>query len=133
MLTISQPSRSFQLAETNVRGAISNGELAPLRGPRKTQALRYESPRYRLVGSSEAMGRVVGLIARLRTTDATVLVSGSTGTGKELVARALHANSPRRDRPLVTVNCATLSEHLLESELFGHERGAFTGADRAKP
>jgi len=132
MLTISQPSRSFQLAETNVRGAISNGELAPLRGPRKTQALRYESPRYRLVGSSEAMGRVVGLIARLMTTDATVLVSGSTGTGKELVARALHANSPRRDRPLVTVNCATLQPTLLESELFGHERGAFTGADKAK-
>src|SRR6185503_14322368 len=65
-------------------------------------------------------------------TEATVLVRGPTGAGKELVARALHFNSARRDKPLVTVNCATLQEHLLESELFGHEKGAFTSADRAK-
>jgi transcriptional regulator with PAS, ATPase and Fis domain len=133
MLTVRPSTRPFQLAEANVRGTLSNREPAiPLRGPRDTQEVRYESPRHRLVGSSEAMGRVVRLIARLMTTDATVLVSGPTGTGKELVARALHANSPRRDRPLVTVNCATLQSTLLESELFGHERGAFTGANKAK-
>jgi len=94
--------------------------------------LTYESDRYRIVGSSPAVRKVVALIEKVAGTDATVLVRGPSGTGKELVARALHGNSARRDRPLVTVNCATLQEGLLESELFGHERGAFTGADRSK-
>jgi DNA-binding NtrC family response regulator len=72
------------------------------------------------------------MIEKVAPTDATILVRGASGSGKELVARALHHNSPRRGKPLVTVNCATLQESLLESELFGHEKGAFTGADRAK-
>jgi transcriptional regulator with PAS, ATPase and Fis domain len=78
------------------------------------------------------MQHVVQMIQKVAPTDATVLVRGASGTGKELVARALHYNSPRRDRPLVTVNCAALQETLLESELFGHERGAFTGAVKDK-
>jgi DNA-binding NtrC family response regulator len=95
--------------------------------------LAYESPRYQMIGSGPAMQRVVQMIRKVAPTDATVLIRGATGTGKELVARALRHNSPRRDRPLVTVNCATLQEPLLESELFGHEKGAFTGAAQAKP
>ncbi|MBN9520786.1 sigma-54-dependent Fis family transcriptional regulator [bacterium] len=100
---------------------------------RVVQSLTFESPRYHIIGRSPALRKVLHLIERVAPTDATVLVRGPSGTGKELVARALHGNSARRDKPLVTVNCATLQESLLESELFGHERGAFTGADRAKP
>jgi DNA-binding NtrC family response regulator len=94
--------------------------------------LTFESPRYHIVGSSAAVRQVKQMIEKVAPTEATVLVRGPSGTGKELVARAIHGNSSRRDKPLVTVNCATLQESLLESELFGHEKGAFTGADRAK-
>jgi DNA-binding NtrC family response regulator len=96
------------------------------------EALEFESSRYTLIGSGAAMRQVRQLIEKVAPTDATVLVRGASGTGKELVARALHHNSARKDRPLVTINCAAMQETLLESELFGHEKGAFTGAVAAK-
>ncbi len=82
-----------------------------------------------LIGSGAAMRRVFEAIQKVAETDLTVLVRGESGTGKELVAQALHQRSPRRDRPFVAVNCAAISAQLVESELFGHEKGAFTGAD----
>ncbi|NJP06216.1 MAG: sigma-54-dependent Fis family transcriptional regulator [Chloroflexaceae bacterium] len=85
-------------------------------------------PRDTLIGQSEAMQQVYKLIGRVASSDATVLITGESGTGKELVARTLHQMSERNARPFITVNCAALTETLLESELFGHEKGAFTGA-----
>ncbi len=85
-----------------------------------------------VVGRSPAMRDVLDRVLRVGPTDATVLVTGESGTGKELVARALHVTSRRGDKPFVPVNCAAITETLLESELFGHTRGAFTGATRAR-
>ncbi len=85
-----------------------------------------------LVGRSAALQRVREQMAQVAGTDSTVLIQGETGTGKELVARAIHAASPRRDRALIALNCAALPRELIESELFGHERGAFTGATQQR-
>lgn len=86
-----------------------------------------------IVGRSPAIEKTRRLIERVASSPATVLVTGETGTGKELVAEALHRLSPRADSPLVRINCGALPEALVEAELFGHERGAFTGAERARP
>jgi len=91
----------------------------------------YRAPN--IVGESPVMKHVFSLVARVAATDSTVLVLGESGTGKELIASAIHYQSKRKGRPLITVNCAALPEGLIESELFGHERGAFTGAVKRKP
>jgi DNA-binding NtrC family response regulator len=85
------------------------------------------------IGESPEFGEVLHLIDRVGPADSTVLITGETGTGKEMAAKLIHARSARARRPFVNVQCAALQENLLQSELFGHERGAFTGADRAKP
>lgn len=93
---------------------------------------RGREPWTQLVGSSPAMLEVYKLVARVSESRSTILIEGESGTGKELIARAIHSNSPRRDKPFVPVNCGALPDQLLESEMFGYEKGAFTGAAGAK-
>lgn len=99
-------------------------------------AIEYELNNYALesslVGKSPRMKIVRALIAKLASSDSTVLITGESGTGKELAARAIHEVSPRREQAFVPVNCGAIPEELLESELFGHVRGAFTGAVNAR-
>ncbi|MEE4265799.1 MAG: sigma 54-interacting transcriptional regulator, partial [Desulfobacteraceae bacterium] len=86
-----------------------------------------------IIGESMAMRGLLGLIKKVAPTDSTVLILGESGTGKELVASSIHANSERKDQTFIKLNCAAIPEELLESELFGHEKGAFTGATKFKP
>jgi DNA-binding NtrC family response regulator len=115
-----------------VRRAVDVGRLG-----RENRYLRAElRSRYapdRIVAESAAMRQVLDLVRRAARSRSTVLISGESGTGKELVARAVHYESDRVGKPFVAVNCKALAPGVLESELFGHERGAFTGADRARP
>jgi two-component system response regulator HydG len=92
--------------------------------------LRERYNLHNIIGKSHKMQRVFRLLTELMNTDTTVLITGGTGTGKELVAKALHYGGPRSAKPLITVNCSALAENLLESELFGHVKGAFTGAQK---
>src|SRR5262245_55060068 len=107
-----------------IRNALEQRRLR-----RKAASLEQESEsRFELVGESAAMEELRSAIQKAAPTHATVLITGESGTGKELVARAIHRHSPRRDAPFIRVNCAAIPEDLIESELFGHERGSFTGA-----
>ncbi len=129
-----------QGAATYLRKPLNLEELrAVVRGVLEKQALRRSNVELRrqlderfgfegLIGSSPSMLRLIETLKQIAPTNATVLVYGQSGTGKELVARAIHNNSPRRKAHFVALNCAALSEGILESELFGHERGSFTGA-----
>lgn len=114
-----------------IQKALKSQELS-----RELSLLRSEVmgkyQRDNIIGKSPQMQDIYKLIGALTTNDVTVLIEGETGVGKELVAKAIHYNSPRRDRPFIPVNCAALTESLLESELFGHEKGAFTGATGQK-
>ncbi len=127
---VSKPLRLDELLQT-IRRALAQLRLArENRWYRETLSDRYTLAN--IVGVSPAMIEVFKLVARVAPTRATVLITGESGTGKEVVARALHFNSPRSAGPFVTIHCAGLAETLLESELFGHVRGAFTGAVSAR-
>jgi DNA-binding NtrC family response regulator len=115
-----------------VRKAYETGQLRKENRQLKA-VLRYQHAPPRIIGQSLQMQEMFRLIARVGPTDKPILIQGESGTGKELVARALHESSPLADKPLVVINCAALPETLLESELFGYEKGAFTGAVGMKP
>jgi len=123
---LTKPIRYDELALV-LRHAVaaerSRREVTRLRGELE-RAAGFEE----MVGASPEMRQVFEIVERVAPTDATVLIQGETGTGKELVARALHRRSPRRDRPFVAVNCSAIPRELMESEFFGHEKGSFTGA-----
>jgi PAS domain S-box-containing protein len=123
---------SRKLAEVDLRRAYTEIERLKNRLEAETaylqQEIKLEHNFESIVGKSAALKYVLYKVEQVAAADTTVLILGETGTGKELVARAIHSNSPRGVRPLVKVNCATLPSHLIESELFGHEQGAFTGA-----
>ncbi len=124
---LTKPCKLVDL-ETLLRRVAEKRELTNKYRALQQRLTRLEGP-VNLIGRSEKMQQVCRMIAKVAPTDSTVMILGETGTGKELVARAVHAQSRRAEMPLVPVNCGALPESLIESELFGHRKGAFTGAD----
>jgi two-component system response regulator AtoC len=115
-----------------VRKALRTRDLAGIEATRE-EPREGAGARFGIIGESDAILSVYAILERVADTPTTVLITGESGTGKELVARALHENSSRRDKPFIKVNCAAIPKDLMESELFGYERGAFTGAVGSKP
>ena len=121
----------FEALKHTLEKAIEHSRLSVENRELRRQ-LTDAATRPGILGRSQAVKDMLHIISTVAPTEATVLITGESGTGKELVARALHEGSARADKPLVTVNCAALAENLLESELFGHEKGSFTGAQRRR-
>ena len=123
-------SKPFRMEEIKlvVRRTLAARRHSPAPAAAAPDTPEPDRDRGALVGQSHQMAEIYTRIARVATLDTTVLIQGETGTGKELIARAVHHRSGRRDRPLVKVNCSAISAGLVESELFGHVKGAFTGA-----
>ncbi len=116
-----------------LRAALADSERARAKvAALEEERSADETAGYEMVGTSPGLERVRAQVARVAPTDTTVLIHGETGSGKELVARSVHAHSKRKGRAFIAVNCAALPESLIESELFGHEKGAFTGADKRR-
>jgi two-component system, NtrC family, response regulator HydG len=135
-LEMNGPSSDFDSDHLQLVTAISNLAAVALGTARYVERLSNETKRLQdelnfdraMIGESAPMKEVRGFIAKVAPTESTVLIRGESGTGKEMVARAIHLNSPRAKFPFIAINCAALPENLIESELFGHEKGAFTGA-----
>jgi len=127
---LAKPTRLDLLEQTLRRAAEKTELLAENRRLRRAVSASGERPRF--LGASDAVARTLDLVARIGPTDSSVLIQGENGTGKELVARELHRQSARAAQALVVVNCGAIPDELIESELFGHEKGAFTGADRRR-
>jgi transcriptional regulator with GAF, ATPase, and Fis domain len=130
------PAAPFDEEHLQLLMAVAGVALVSIEKIRRVELLAGENRRLRqelggefnMIGESAPMQRIYQRITRVAPSDSIVLIQGESGTGKELAARAIHAYSGRRENAFVAINCATLTEHLLESELFGHEKGAFTGA-----
>ncbi len=128
---LTKPFLPEQIIE-KVRAAIKK-RLLNLESEIITESIPYEAVADSFIGKSEPMQKVFRRILQVAPTNSSVLITGESGTGKELVARAIHNNSPRKDEPFVAIDCNSLPENLLESELFGHVKGSFTGATQSKP
>ncbi|WP_166824494.1 sigma-54-dependent transcriptional regulator [Thalassoroseus pseudoceratinae] len=128
-------SKPFPMAELERRclGALERRKLRKENTQLREVIDRNKQPQVKMIGESKPMKKVFRLVNRVAPTENPVLVEGESGTGKELIAQAVHLGSSRANRPMVTVNCAALPGQLVESELFGHEKGSFTGATAAKP
>jgi transcriptional regulator with GAF, ATPase, and Fis domain len=134
------PSDQFDEGRLQVIAAVADIAALAVDNVRHLEQLQKENQQLRaeinldhnMVGSSPALRKVLEIVRRVAPTDSTVLIQGESGTGKELVARAIQRNSPRSERPFVAINCAAIPDALIESEIFGHEKGAFTGATARK-